>query len=152
MSDSRYARGWSGEGLAELEGAAARMARQAEAPRWFMLSYVAVIAAVLTSFNVAPWGVTLGLASLGIPLLIAHLLLRRKRPKLRALARKSVKYMSWALVMVAVLQASVWWIPAGLWLVALKGVLLFLVLGFLLMRMNDAETTARVKEAHERAI
>lgn len=142
---------WSND-LTEIERVTMQMARRAEVPRWFMLSFVVVVAAVFASFNVAPWGVTLGLAALGIPLGVTYFLLKRQRPKSRTLAKKSPKYMGWALMMVALMQLSVWWVPVGVWQVVLKGVVLFLVLAFLMTRMSGAEMEARARESRERAI
>ncbi|PQZ88176.1 hypothetical protein CQ018_17180 [Arthrobacter sp. MYb227] len=150
MTDSQHAGNRSSDGLAEIERATMEMTQRAEVPRWFLLSFVAVVAIVFTSFNVVPWGLTLWLASLFIPLTVTYFLLKRQRPKNRALARKSLKYMGWALLMVAVMQASAWWVPASVWLVALKGIALFLVLAFLMVRMSGAEMEARARESHER--
>lgn len=152
VSDSQFTGNRSGDELAEIERAAMAMSQRAEVPRWFLLSLVAVIAAVFTSFNVAHWGLAPGLALLGIPCCIAHILLRQQRPKNRTPAKRSTKYMGWALAMVALVQASVWWIPASAWHVALKGVVLFLLLTFLVMWMSGAEMEARVAESHERAV
>lgn len=152
MTDSHFVGNRPNDQLAEIERATMAMAQRSEVPRWFVLSFVAVTTAILTSFNVAHWGITLSLASLGIPLCITYILLRRQRPKARALARKSPKYMGWVLMLVAAMQLSVWWVPVNTWQVALKGISLFLVLALLMTRMRGAEMEARARESHERAV
>ncbi|ASN40451.1 hypothetical protein CGQ24_16500 [Arthrobacter sp. 7749] len=138
--------------LAEVERASISMAEKAEPSRLFMIAMVAIISTVMALIHAVPWGVSLSILGLGIPLSIWYFMTMRKRPKPRTILSHSGPYMRYALLMVLVTQAGRFWEAHLWWEIGAKWIAVFVLLHFCISRMRIAAIKNRVKDANEHSV
>ncbi|NUL44968.1 hypothetical protein F7P69_07130 [Cellulosimicrobium funkei] len=137
------------EVLAEIDGTSKEMVASSEAPRSFMVAFVALVATIFALLNVASWPIIYGLSALSIPLGVWYYLLMRKRPKPRASLSPSGAYVAYFFLLMLVLQFSRFWEPGSWGGVTAKWLALFVLLWFSLSGLRTAAMKKRLKDANE---
>lgn len=138
--------------LAEASGASGAMVDNTEAPRSFAAAMAAIVSAIFALIHAVPWGATLGVAALLLPLGIWYYLLVRGRPRPRTVLSHSGTYVGHCLLMGLGLQVARFWEALSWWEVGAKWLLLFVVLCFCLSRMRSAAIRNRLEDANERPV
>ncbi|QXQ10892.1 hypothetical protein [Paeniglutamicibacter sp. Y32M11] len=138
--------------LAEVELASISMAERAEPSRPFMIALVAIISTVMALIHAVPWGVSLSIFGLGIPLGIWYFMTMRMRPKSRTILSHSGPYMRYALLMMLITQVGRFWEAHLWWEIGAKWIVVFVLLYFCISRMRSAAIKNRVKDANEHSV
>lgn len=150
--DSRSRNTDATQALADVDGASSSMVESTDAPRGFMLTFVAVAATIFALINVVSWSVILGLAVLAVPLFLWYYLAMRNRPKRRPLVKRSLAYMGCFLLFYAVLYFSGYWVPGSWGEVAAKWLVVFVLSWASISLARKAEMRHRLREANERYV
>ncbi|NYJ18173.1 hypothetical protein [Nesterenkonia sandarakina] len=138
--------------LADADGASRSMVESTDAPRGFMVVFVALVATFAALVNTVPWLVILSLGALSVPLFLWYHLVMRKRPKRRPVLERSRPYMGYFLLFYLVLFLSGYWVPDSWGEVAAKWLVVFALAWTFISLARRAELKNRLKDAHESCV
>lgn len=128
------------------------MVHHTEASRPFIVALVAIISTILALIRAVPWGATLSVAALLVPLGIWYYVRVRARPKSHTVLSHCGKYVGNCLLMILSLQVAGFWEARLWWEIGAKCLLLLVLLYFCMSRMRSAAIKYRLKDASERPV